>query len=149
MKAAPLALKAHLRSVSKLSVGVQTDGAYTGRLSRLSPVLGETDPAGAGPVRAKEWARERGRVRVAPSDWYRCSRRPAGDASKMRIIAQHYASHSEAATAACGIAVYTPVGAESALLRLEPLTSRLRCATARQAILSPWPRGEAKQTPWD
>ena len=27
--------------------------------------LGETDPAGAGPVRAKEWARER--VRVAPS----------------------------------------------------------------------------------
>src|SRR6476469_7726973 len=34
-----------------------------------------------------------------------CSRRPAGDVS---------ASHSEAATAACGIAVYTPVGAESA-----------------------------------
>jgi len=32
----------------------------------LSPVLGETDaPA---PVRAKEWARERGRVRVAPSE---------------------------------------------------------------------------------
>jgi hypothetical protein len=31
-------------------------------LSLLSPVLGETDaPA---PVRAKEWARERGRVRV-------------------------------------------------------------------------------------
>jgi len=34
------------------------DGTYKGRLSLLSPVLGETDaPA---PVRAKEWARERG-----------------------------------------------------------------------------------------
>src|SRR5438034_9089591 len=43
-----------------------------------------------------------------------CCRRPAGDASKMQIISQHYASHSEAATAACGIAVYTPIGAESA-----------------------------------
>jgi uncharacterized protein len=41
------------------------------------------------------------------------SRRPAGDASKMQF--EHAgASHSEAATAACGIAVYTPVGAESA-----------------------------------
>ena len=49
-------------SVSKLSVRVQTDGTYMGRLSLLSPVLGETDaPA---PVRAKEWARERGGVRV-------------------------------------------------------------------------------------
>src|SRR6266436_9437043 len=34
-----------------------------------------------------------------------CSRLPVGDA---------HASHSEAATAACGIAAYTPVGAESA-----------------------------------
>ena len=41
------------------------DGTYKGRLSLLSPVLGETDaPA---PVRAKEWARERVRVRVAPA----------------------------------------------------------------------------------
>src|SRR6266849_4333551 len=40
-----------------------------------------------------------------------CSRRPVGDASKMQ--SEHAgASHSEAATAACGIAVYTPVGAE-------------------------------------
>jgi uncharacterized protein len=38
-----------------------------------------------------------------------CSRRPAGD-----VQFEHArASHSEAATAACGIAVYTPVGAES------------------------------------
>src|SRR6476660_2381694 len=42
-----------------------------------------------------------------------CSRRPGGDASKMKF--EHAgASRSEAATAACGIAVYTPVGAESA-----------------------------------
>ncbi len=44
-----------------------------------------------------------------------CTPRPAGDARKTRIISQHYASHSEAATARVrGIAVYTPVGAESA-----------------------------------
>jgi rSAM/selenodomain-associated transferase 1 len=42
-----------------------------------------------------------------------CSRRSVGDASKMQF--EHAgASHSEASTAACGIAVYTPVGAESA-----------------------------------
>src|SRR6478735_8137543 len=41
-----------------------------------------------------------------------CSRRPAGDASEMQF--EHAGvSHSETATAACGIAVYTPVGAES------------------------------------
>jgi len=38
-----------------------------------------------------------------------CSRRPAGDMQ----FEHARASHSEAATAACGIAVYTPVGAES------------------------------------
>jgi uncharacterized protein len=42
-----------------------------------------------------------------------CSRRPVGDANTMSL--EHVsASHSEAATAACGIAVYTPIGAESA-----------------------------------
>src|SRR6516225_8358060 len=42
-----------------------------------------------------------------------CSRRPMGDASKMQ--SEHAcASHSEAATGARGIAVYTPVGAEAA-----------------------------------
>src|SRR6266566_9262477 len=40
-----------------------------------------------------------------------CSPRPVGDAR---------ASHSEAATAACGIAVYTPVGAESAYTDVLP-----------------------------
>jgi rSAM/selenodomain-associated transferase 1 len=38
-----------------------------------------------------------------------CSRRPAGDVQ----LEYAGASHKEAATAACGIAVYTPVGAES------------------------------------
>ena len=48
-----------------------------------------------------------------------CSRRPAGDASEMQF--EHVAaSHSEAATAACGIAVYTPVGAASAYTDLLP-----------------------------
>jgi uncharacterized protein len=49
----------------------------------------------------------------------RCSRRPVGDASKMQL--KHgSASRSEAATAACGIAVYTPVGAESAYTDILP-----------------------------
>ena len=48
-----------------------------------------------------------------------CSRRPVGDASKMQL--EHAgASHSEAATAACGIAVYTPVGAASAYTDILP-----------------------------
>ena len=58
-----------------------------------------------------------------------CSRRPAcppkprrrrvGDASKMQFE-QTGASHSEAATAARGVAVYTPVGAESVYTDILP-----------------------------
>ena len=49
-----------------------------------------------------------------------CSRRSVGDASKMQF--EHAgASHSEAATGACGIAVYTPVGAESAYTDILPV----------------------------
>jgi len=48
-----------------------------------------------------------------------CSRRPAGEAREVQF--EHAgASHSEAATAACGIAVYTPVGAESAYTDILP-----------------------------
>jgi rSAM/selenodomain-associated transferase 1 len=43
-----------------------------------------------------------------------CSHRPVSDEGKRDFKPEAYASHSEAATAACGIAVYTPVGAESA-----------------------------------
>src|SRR5262245_23692875 len=43
-----------------------------------------------------------------------CGRRPVGDAGKGRITPEGHASHSEVATGrACGVAVYTPVGAES------------------------------------
>lgn len=50
-----------------------------------------------------------------------CCRRPAGDGSKTRLILQRHASHSETATArARGIAVYTPLGAESAYADVLP-----------------------------
>src|SRR5215470_10294017 len=48
-----------------------------------------------------------------------CGCRPAGDLSEMQI--EHVgASHSEASPAACGIAVYTPIGAESAYSGILP-----------------------------
>jgi rSAM/selenodomain-associated transferase 1 len=50
-----------------------------------------------------------------------CSRRPAGDEKKIDFKPEAGASHSEAATAACGIAVYTPVGAESAYNDILPV----------------------------
>lgn len=49
-----------------------------------------------------------------------CSRRPAGGVVKRNFKAEACASHSEAATSACGIAVYTPVGAESAYTDILP-----------------------------
>lgn len=50
-----------------------------------------------------------------------CSRRPAADGIKTRLTPQRHASHREAATArAYGIAVYTPVGAESAYTDVLP-----------------------------
>jgi uncharacterized protein len=53
-----------------------------------------------------------------------CSRRRVGDANKMRSE-DSSASRSEAATAACGIAVYTPIGAESAYNDILPADFRL------------------------
>jgi uncharacterized protein len=53
-----------------------------------------------------------------------CCRRPVGDANKMRSE-DSSASRSEAATAACGIAVYTPIGAESAYNDILPADFRL------------------------
>ncbi len=43
-----------------------------------------------------------------------CSRRSMNDAAKTELRGQLRVSHSEAATGAVGIAVYTPIGAESA-----------------------------------
>jgi rSAM/selenodomain-associated transferase 1 len=52
-----------------------------------------------------------------------CSRRPAGDAENRH---EPGASHSEAATAqCCEVAVYTPVGAESAYTEILPADFRL------------------------
>ena len=50
-----------------------------------------------------------------------CSRRTVGDEGKRDFKPETGASHSEAATAACGIAVYTPVGAESAYIDILPV----------------------------
>ena len=50
-----------------------------------------------------------------------CSRRPVGNAEDTRRKRNPYTSHSEAATAACGVAVYTPVGAESAYTDILPV----------------------------
>jgi rSAM/selenodomain-associated transferase 1 len=49
-----------------------------------------------------------------------CSRRPMGDAGRTDLKPEACASHSEAATTACGVAVYTPIGAESAYINLLP-----------------------------
>jgi uncharacterized protein len=62
-----------------------------------------------------------------------CGRRPAGNVSKMQFKhgnASHSPSRSfgaagEAVTDACGIAVYTPVGAESAYTEILPADFRL------------------------
>ena len=63
---------------------------------------------------AISWACSR-RPACPPKPW----RRRVGEASKTQFE-QPGASHSEAATAACGIAVYTPVGAESAYTDILP-----------------------------
>src|SRR5207249_8744422 len=50
-----------------------------------------------------------------------CSHRPVGDAGETQSACNPHASHSAMATArACGIAVYTPVGAESAYADILP-----------------------------
>src|SRR5436189_4722569 len=46
-----------------------------------------------------------------------CTRRPMGDAGK---APESRTSHNKAATVACGVAVYTPVGAESAYTDILP-----------------------------
>ena len=48
-----------------------------------------------------------------------CSRRPGSDAGKVQFERAN-ASQSEAATVACGIAVYTPIGAEPAYIDILP-----------------------------
>ena len=50
-----------------------------------------------------------------------CRRRPVGDEGKRDLKREPGALHSKAGTAACGIAVYTPVGAESAYNDILPV----------------------------
>jgi rSAM/selenodomain-associated transferase 1 len=49
-----------------------------------------------------------------------CSRRPVGDANEVKSRFRGGAWPSEAATAACGIAVYTPVGSEPSYAEILP-----------------------------
>ena len=93
------------------ALAVMTKAPQAGRVkTRLVPPL---TPGGAAELN-KCFLRD-----TAAAISIACSRRPAGDASKMPF--EHAgASHSEAATAACGIAVYTPVGAESAYTDILP-----------------------------
>ena len=94
------------------ALGVMTKAPQAGRVkTRLVPPLTPEEAAELNKCFLRDTA-----AAVSSA----CSRRPAGDASKMQF--EHAgASHSEAATAACGIAVYTPVGAESAYTDVLPV----------------------------
>ena len=87
------------------ALGVMTKAPQAGRVkTRLVPPLTPEEAAELNKCFLRDTAAA---ISIA------CSRRPAGDASKTQF--EHAcAPHSEAATAACGIAVYTPIGAESA-----------------------------------
>jgi uncharacterized protein len=54
-----------------------------------------------------------------------CCRRPVGDEKKMDFKTEARATHSEAVKVACEIAIYTPVGAESAYTDILPVNFSL------------------------
>jgi rSAM/selenodomain-associated transferase 1 len=93
------------------ALGVMTKAPQAGRVkTRLVPPLTPEEAAGLNKCLLHDTAAAISSI---------CSRGPAGDASKMQF--EHAgASRSEAATVACGIAVYTPVGAESAYRDILP-----------------------------
>src|SRR4030095_11946557 len=93
------------------ALAVMTKAPQAGRVkTRLVPPLTSEEAAELNKCFLRDTA-------VAISSHF--SRRPVGDESKIQF--EHAgASHSEAATAACGIAVYTPVGAESAYTDVLP-----------------------------
>jgi uncharacterized protein len=85
------------------ALGVMTKAPQAGRVkTRLVPPLMPEEAAELNKCFLRDTAAAISSV---------CSRRPVGDA---------HALHSEAATAACGIAVYTPVGAESVYTDILP-----------------------------
>src|SRR6266496_2897379 len=96
---------------SQCALAVMTKAPQAGRVkTRLVPLLTPEQAAELNKCFLRD-------IAVAISN--ACSRRPVGDANKMPL--EHAsASHSEAATAACGVAVYTPVGAESAYTDILP-----------------------------
>ena len=96
---------------SQCALAVMTKAPQAGRVkTRLVPPLTPEQAAELNKCFLRDTAATISRV---------CSRRPVDDANKMPL--KHAsASHSEAATAACGIAVYTPVGAESTYTDILP-----------------------------
>jgi rSAM/selenodomain-associated transferase 1 len=96
---------------TQCALAVMTKAPQAGRVkTRLVPPLTPEQAAELNKCFLRDTAATISRV---------CSRRPVDDANKMSL--KHAsASHSEAATAACGIAVYTPVGAESTYTDILP-----------------------------
>jgi len=96
---------------NQCALAVMTKAPQAGRVkTRLVPPLTPEQAAELNKCFLRDTAATISRV---------CSRRPVDDANKMPL--KHAsASHSEAATAACGIAVYTPVGAESTYTDILP-----------------------------
>ncbi len=104
----------HAEKVSRslCALAVMTKAPQAGRVkTRLVPPLTPEEAAELNKCFLRDTAAAISRA---------CSRRPAGDAGKMELKHQDSASHSEATTASCGIAVYTPVGAESAYANILP-----------------------------
>jgi rSAM/selenodomain-associated transferase 1 len=93
------------------ALGVMTKAPQAGRVkTRLIPPLTPEDAAELNRCFLRDTA-----AAISSA----CSRRRVGDANKMQF--RHgIASHSEAAKAARGIAVYTPIGAESAYTDILP-----------------------------
>jgi hypothetical protein len=93
------------------ALGVMTKAPQAGRVkTRLVPPLTPEEAAELNKCFLRDTA-----IAISSA----CISRSAGDASKMQF--EHAgASHSEAATVACAIAVYTPVGAESAYTDILP-----------------------------
>ena len=95
------------------ALAVMTKAPQAGRVkTRLVPLLTPEEAAELNKCFLRDTA-------VAISN--ACCRRPAGDEGKRDFKRESGALHSEAATAACGIAVYTPVGAESAYNDILPV----------------------------
>src|SRR5205823_4181107 len=95
------------------ALGVMTKAPQAGRVkTRLVPPLTPEEAAELNKCFLRDTAAAISNV---------CSRRPVADAGDTQRTRHPHGSHSEATIArACGIAVYTPVGAESAYSDILP-----------------------------